>query len=243
MPGVLPLSVPVNENMEDQGFREPQRLSLWKGVLYRALILVTIALLIGLDQLFKYLAVVNLKGNPPIPLIKGVFELHYSENPGAAFGILQDHRWVFISVTIVVMIFLLCLLMSGKFSHLLLMNISASLIVAGGIGNLIDRIANGYVVDFLYFKLINFPIFNFADCCVVIGAVLLLVFFFFFYDDKPKLTRREETTEAKEEAGQEEATGAQAVKSEEAITEEQEAQGANGGETLDDSAGKGRGTP
>ena len=147
----------------------------------QAVILIAIAALTALDQLFKALAVYWLKGNPPHVLIDGVFELHYSENPGAAFGILQDHRWLFISVTILVMAFMLVLLMSGKFRRYPLMNISGVLIVAGGVGNLIDRIANGYVVDFLYFRLINFPIFNFADCCVVVGAVLLLIFFFFFY--------------------------------------------------------------
>lgn len=151
------------------------------------IILLAIAALTALDQWFKYLAVVHLKEQPPFVLIDGVFELHYSENTGAAFGILQDHRWVFMSVTIIVMVFLLVLLLSGKFRQYPLLNVSGVLIVAGGIGNLIDRIFNGYVVDFLYFKLINFPIFNFADCCVVIGAVMLLVFFFFFYDEKPLL--------------------------------------------------------
>lgn len=156
----------------------------------QVIILIAIAALTALDQWFKYLAVVHLKDQPPFVLIDGVFELHYSENTGAAFGILQDHRWVFISVTIIVMVFLLVLLMSGKFRQYPLLNISGILIVAGGIGNLIDRIFNGYVVDFLYFKLINFPIFNFADCCVVIGAVTLLIFFFFFYDEKPLLLHR-----------------------------------------------------
>lgn len=156
----------------------------WTETMLQLIILIAIAALTALDQWFKYLAVAHLKDQPPFVIVDGVFELHYSENTGAAFGILQDHRWVFISVTIIVMAFLLVLLMSGKFRQYTLLNISGILIVAGGIGNLIDRIFNGYVVDFLYFKLINFPIFNFADCCVVIGAVTLLIFFFFFYDEK-----------------------------------------------------------
>ena len=215
-----------------QELRSVLRLPLVKGVLYRALILLAVAVLTGLDQLFKYLAVVHLKGEPPVPIIDGVFELHYSENPGAAFGILQDHRWVFITVTIVVMIVMLGVLMSGKFSQYPLMNISGALIVAGGVGNLIDRIANGYVVDFLYFKLINFPIFNFADCCVVIGAVLLLVFFFFFYEEKPKPGV---PADAAEGAAEESASGG-------SVTEEQGAEGDDGGEKLDDSAGQDGGT-
>lgn len=157
---------------------------------YYVVVLVSIGVLIGLDQLFKWLAVVHLKDQPPLVLIPDVFELHYNENPGAAFGILSDHRWVFISITIIVMVFLLVLLLSGRFKKYKLLNASAILIVAGGIGNLIDRIAYGYVVDFLYFKLINFPIFNFADCCVVIGSAMLLIFFFFFYEEKPKDRRK-----------------------------------------------------
>lgn len=218
----------------------------------QVIILIAIAVLTALDQWFKYLAVVHLKDQPPFVLIDGVFELHYSENTGAAFGILQDHRWVFISVTIIVMVFLLVLLMSGKFRQYPLLNVSGILIVAGGIGNLIDRIFNGYVVDFLYFKLINFPIFNFADCCVVVGAVMLLVFFFFFYDEKPLLLHRsgqsgetdktedgtadvrssDETKEAKEEAAGEQAQAA--LPPQEAVEED-------GGEKLDGAGNRQRG--
>ena len=194
----------------------------------QAVILIAIAALTALDQLFKALAVYWLKGNPPHVLIDGVFELHYSENPGAAFGILQDHRWLFISVTILVMAFMLVLLMSGKFRRYPLMNISGVLIVAGGVGNLIDRIANGYVVDFLYFRLINFPIFNFADCCVVVGAVLLLIFFFFFYEEKPK-SQQEEPAPADSLPATDEGAAEQAPQEEETP---------HGGEELDRSAGK-----
>ena len=109
-----------------------------------------------------------------------------------------------------------------------LMNISGVLIVAGGVGNLIDRIANGYVVDFLYFRLINFPIFNFADCCVVVGAVLLLIFLFFFYEEKPK-SQQEEPAPADSLPATDEGAAEQAPQEEETP---------HGGEELDRSAGK-----
>ena len=150
----------------------------------QAWILIIAAVLVGIDQLTKWLVVSHLKEGPPFVLIDGVFELKYSENTGAAFGILTDHRWVFMLVTSVVLVFLIVVLMSGRFRQYKMVNISGTLILAGGVGNMIDRVLNGYVVDFLYFKLINFPIFNFADCCVVVGAVALLVFFFFFYNEE-----------------------------------------------------------
>ena len=81
--------------------------------------------------------------------------------------------------------FILYMLLSRRFKAYKLVTVSGILIVAGGVGNLIDRIFRGYVVDFISVTWIGFPIFNIADCCVVIGAVLLLIFFFFIYDDKP----------------------------------------------------------
>ena len=79
---------------------------------------------------------------------------------------------------------ILWLLLFGKFRKYLLFNISATLIVAGGIGNFIDRLIHGYVVDFIEVLFFEFPVFNVADCFVVVGSVLLLVFFLFIYDDK-----------------------------------------------------------
>ena len=147
------------------------------------MILVSAAFLVALDQGTKMLAVEHLtKG--AIPLIDGVFELTYVQNTGAAFGLLKNQRWIFMSITAVVMVVLLVVLMSGRFRRYRFANIAGTLILAGGIGNMIDRVAHGYVVDFLYFKLINFPVFNVADCYVVIGAALLLIFFFFFYKEE-----------------------------------------------------------
>ncbi len=154
---------------------------------YRLCMLLPAVLLAGLDQWFKYLAVVFLKGNPATVLIDGILELLYVENTGAAFNMLADQRWFFIIVTLAVLLFLLALIISGRYRTHALLNISFCLVLAGGIGNLIDRIAYGYVVDYIYLKWIDFPVFNFADCCLVIGAIVMLIFFLFVYEDaKPQ---------------------------------------------------------
>ncbi len=150
----------------------------------QGLIIAVTAVLVGLDQLTKWLAVVYLKNGDPCVLIRDVFQFSYTENTGAAFGMLEGGRWFFILLTGITMLALAVFLLSGKFRRFRMFNISATLILAGGIGNLIDRIVRGYVVDFIDVTLISFPLFNVADCCVVIGSVLLLIFFLFFYEEK-----------------------------------------------------------
>lgn len=165
---------------------------------YRLWMLLPSLVLIGLDQLFKFLAVAHLKEQSDIVLIDGVFELTYVQNEGASFGMLGGYRWFFIVITIVAMLFLLGVICSGKYRQHPLLNVSFVLVLAGGIGNLIDRIVNGYVVDYLYFKLINFPVFNFADCCLVIGAIFMLIFFFFIYEEKKPQKQGEDVADDNE---------------------------------------------
>ncbi len=168
-------------------FQEFKFQGAWK---YRLLTLVPAAILIILDQWFKMLAVTHLKGQSSFPIIKDVFELLYVENTGAAFSILENQRWLFVVLTSVVMAFLLMVILSGRYRKDILLTASFVLVLAGGIGNLIDRVLYGYVIDFLYFKWINFPVFNFADCCLVIGAALMLIFFFFVYEDPSAVAKK-----------------------------------------------------
>ena len=133
-------------------------------------------ILVVIDQVSKALAVTFLKNAASFPLWEGVFELQYCENPGIAFSLLENQRWLFIPATCLVMIALIIMLIRSDLRHSKMFSVSCALILAGGIGNLIDRIAYKYVIDFLYFKLIDFPIFNFADCCVVVGAILLFAY-------------------------------------------------------------------
>ncbi len=130
-----------------------------------------------LDQISKFAAIKYLKNQKPYIIIDNFFQLHYVENRGAAFGILQHRRTFFIIITLVIIIFLTFYLI--KYYHHLskLSKIAFGMLIGGAAGNLIDRIRFGYVVDFISFKLINrydFPVFNIADICIVISTILIV---------------------------------------------------------------------
>lgn len=153
-------------------------------------------LLVGVDQLFKKLAIEYLMDLPgkTIPIIEDVLHLSYVENRGAAFGIMQDKRAFMIIFTAVVLLAVLAFLIFNKTNNKLLFW-TLGLIIGGGVGNLIDRIFNGYVVDYIDFRLINFAVFNFADCCVVVGTILLMVYIIFFESkNSKKITATEQPT-------------------------------------------------
>ena len=147
--------------------------------------IVGILTLVFLDQLTKWLTVLKLKPIHDFPIINNVFHLTYVENRGAAFGILQGKHLFFIIMTIIVMVFIVIYyykLPSERKYHW--MRLALILVASGAIGNLIDRVRLGYVIDFLYFKLINFPVFNFADICVVVGVGILSIFILINPDDQ-----------------------------------------------------------
>jgi signal peptidase II len=127
---------------------------------------------IWLDQLTKWLAVTLLQGNPSVPIIPGALQLTYLENRGAAFGMLANNRWVFLIISTVGILAVLGYLLIKRPTSKILC-IALSFIVGGGIGNMIDRVLLGYVVDFIDFCLINFAIFNVADSFVCVGAGFL----------------------------------------------------------------------
>lgn len=138
------------------------------------------AVMVLIDQGTKLWAAGNLgEAGRVIEVIPGVFELRYCENRGVAFSLLEGQKWLFIPLTLIAAILMVLLLLRSPLRQRPVFSVCCSLILAGGIGNLIDRIAYGYVIDFLYFRLIDFPIFNFADCCVVVGAFLLFGFLLF----------------------------------------------------------------
>lgn len=139
-------------------------------IIYSAIIAVGIIL----DQLTKWLSVKFLMPIETCPLIKDVLHLTYVENRGAAFGMLKDHRWVFIIVSTVAIIGFIAYLYLGHADNMLYA-VSLSLVISGGIGNMIDRLALGYVVDFIDFRLINFAVFNGADSFVCVGAGMLIL--------------------------------------------------------------------
>lgn len=137
------------------------------------------------DQFTKWLAVTYLKDQDPLIIIPGVFQFRYLENRGAAFGILQNRQIVFAVGAL--LIFFAVVFIYGRIPQkrrFVPLRVCAILLASGAIGNLIDRLARNYVVDFCYFNLIDFPIFNVADCYVVISTLLLILLFFFVYSDE-----------------------------------------------------------
>lgn len=139
---------------------------------------------ICLDQYAKYLAVTHLKDRPSIVIIRNVFELSYLENKGAAFGIMQNQRWFFIVSFVFIIAIILWLYIKLPASvRFLPLHTCSALIVMGALGNLVDRVKLGYVIDFFYFSLIDFPIFNVADIFVVTGVILLAVLILFVYTE------------------------------------------------------------
>lgn len=140
--------------------------------------------LIFLDQYTKILAVRHLKEQEPFVILKGVFELHYLENRGMAFGLMQNQRIFFVLATTVVFFLLVYFyLKTPAAKKYLPIRICTVFLTAGAGGNFIDRLLKGYVVDFFYFSLIDFPIFNVADIFVTMTFVVLLLLIFFYYKD------------------------------------------------------------
>lgn len=136
------------------------------------------------DQITKYFAVLYLKDQNDIIILPGIFQLHYLENRGAAFGIFQNKQIIFIIGAILV--FILITYLYGKMPHqkrYYLLRVCSVLICAGAAGNLIDRFRQNYVVDFFYFSLIDFPVFNVADCYVVVACILFALSILFYYTE------------------------------------------------------------
>lgn len=135
--------------------------------------MVSAAVLVLVDQWIKRLAVDNLMGKEDVILLKNFLALSYAENTGAAFSAFSDSTMVLSVVTLLLLLGGVVFLLFGKVQGKL-MNICAVLILAGGAGNLIDRFAQGYVVDYIKTLFIDFPVFNFADILVVVGCFTLM---------------------------------------------------------------------
>lgn len=144
-----------------------------------------IALFIGaaiaaLDQLFKWLVITYLKPIGTVKVFGDVFKLTYVENRGVAFGMFQGMQWIFVILTVIMLIAIIVYMFKkrprGNFFY-----ITAAMIIGGGIGNLIDRVLYGYVIDYLSLSFFP-PVCNFADYCITIGVFLLALYLLFFSD-------------------------------------------------------------
>jgi signal peptidase II len=166
-------------------------------VAFAAIIILTLG-----DQLIKIWAVDNLKGQESMDFFNigdtDILNLTYLENDGAVFGSFAGMRWVLVAVTALLMAFCIFYMVKNRTEKMLVL--SLTLIVSGGLGNIIDRIfRGGIVVDYLDVQLFDFAIFNFADCCVTIGAALLFIYVLFF-DKSDKKTVEENSADEKDDA-------------------------------------------
>lgn len=154
-------------------------------------LLVLGVVLIAADQIIKWWIVENLMPVKAMDFIHfgdiEILGLRYCENTGAAFSSFSGARWFLVVLVSVMLAVLLVFTIRYKHKRPLFL-ISSVLIMSGGVGNLIDRIRLGYVIDYLDVKLFDFAVFNFADICVVVGAFLLLIFLFFI---EPKIISEE----------------------------------------------------
>lgn len=146
---------------------------------------ISVVALIILDQITKLAAQNLLRGQDAYRIIPGVFELQYLENRGSAFGLLQGQR-VFFVVMAGLMVFIIPYVyyqipLTRRFWYL---RVIACLFLAGAVGNAVDRLIHGYVIDFFYFSLIDFPIFNVADIYVTASTFLLIILMLFYYQDE-----------------------------------------------------------
>lgn len=134
---------------------------------------IMIVLIVAFDQITKYIVSSKLADGKIVSFIPKFIQFRYAENTGMAFSMLSGARWFFIALTAIVCIGALIYLFSGKCKSLW-MYWSLGVVIAGGIGNLIDRILYGFVVDFIEPIFIDFAVFNIADCAVTCGAVVLI---------------------------------------------------------------------
>lgn len=147
--------------------------------------LIIATVLIALDQFTKYMAILKLKNNPSYVIWDGVLELQYLENRGSAFGMLQNQKFFILFVGMVFMAVILYFIfkMPEKKKYDIV-HILLSMIIAGGVGNMIDRFRFDFVVDFISFVLINYPIFNVADCYIVLATIGLFIIFLFVFKEQ-----------------------------------------------------------
>lgn len=151
------------------------------------------AALVALDQLVKYLVSTNIPLGCGVPFLPYIMDLTYVKNTGCAFSLLEEHTWLLTIVSAVMSVALGVALAKGFFKHPL-GKVALTLLLAGAVGNLIDRALYGYVIDMFRTLFMEFAVFNVADICVVVGGIAAAAYYLFLYD---KLEgKKDEHTEA-----------------------------------------------
>lgn len=141
-----------------------------------------IILVVFIDQILKWLVLSNVKGFIDVIVVKSILKITYVENKGAAFGMLENYTWLFIISNIIILLIFFYAIYKRYIKNGVML-ISSCLIVGGGLGNLIDRINYGFVIDYISLSFFP-PVFNFADTCIVIGSMLLILYIIFYSDEK-----------------------------------------------------------
>ncbi|MDK6291388.1 MULTISPECIES: signal peptidase II [Aerococcus] len=136
-------------------------------------------ILVIIDQMIKAWTVNHIALNETIPFIPNLLSLHYLQNRGAAWGMLAGHMWLFIPITLLVSGLIIYYYHHDNVRHPLYVA-SLSLLLAGAVGNFIDRVRLGYVVDMFKLEFIDFPVFNFADTCLSLGVIFFIIYLLFF---------------------------------------------------------------
>ncbi|GHV06168.1 lipoprotein signal peptidase [Clostridia bacterium] len=146
------------------------------------------AVIVVLDILMKQWVIAHVKGQNDVPLLPGIVHITYTENTGAAFGILQNARWIFVALGLIVFAAIIWTVFIKKmFGNNPVLLIAATLIFGGALGNWIDRAFSGYVVDMFELEFMRFGIFNVADAALTVGAITACVWLLVCYrDDKSK---------------------------------------------------------
>lgn len=151
------------------------------------------AALVVLDQIVKYLVRANIPLGGNVPFIPYLLDLTYVQNTGAAFSMLRSHTWVLTLISTVVVVAMCALLVKGFFKNRLGL-FSAALVLAGGMGNLIDRVIFGFVTDMFQTTFMDFAVFNVADCCITVGVPLLFLYVWLYVGKDGK--KEDETDES-----------------------------------------------
>lgn len=164
--------------------------------IYGIVSLVCATILLAIDQLTKYLVLKDLKPIDSVTIIKGLLEFTYVENSGAAFGLFKNSMWFIVALTVVAFVVIAIILFCYK-GHTAFSYIASTLLIAGGIGNLIDRVLYSFVVDFIHVMFFDY-VFNFADCCVTVGAVMFVLHVLIISYREKKAEKANEPSKAEE---------------------------------------------
>ena len=146
---------------------------------------VLVVALVGLDQLVKFLVRANIGLGEAVPFLPHILQFTYVQNTGAAFSLFEEHTWILALISLAASILLVVLLLKKVFPHPFAM-VCLSVVLAGAVGNLIDRVFLGYVTDMFQTLFINFAVFNVADICVVCGGIAFCVYYLLFHGKEDK---------------------------------------------------------